>query len=116
MVRLGVAVAVALTGLIAVAPVHSQPLPQQVEGPSALSKLVGNYRIAPDHIVGIDLYLEGGPFSLVYSDYRTGGIRRLSQSNDAFEAGHGFAVATPVEFTIKFEQDRGGISSALVIE
>ena len=116
MVRLGVAVAVALTGLIAVAPVHSQPLPQQVEGPSALSKLVGNYRIAPDHIVGIDLYLEGGPFSLVYSDYRTGVIRRLSQSNDAFEAGHGFAVATPVEFTIRFEQDRDGISSALVIE
>src|SRR4029450_2425563 len=116
MVRLGVAVAVALTGLTVVAPVHSQPLPQQVEGPSALAKLVGNYQIAPDHIVGIDLYAEGGPFSLVYSDYRTGVIRRLSQSDDAFEAGHGFALATPVEFTIRFEQDHDGIPSALVIE
>src|SRR4030095_5973513 len=93
MVRLGVAVAVALAGLIVVAPVHSQPLPQHIEPPSALSKLVGNYQIAPDHIVGIDLYAEGGPFSLVYSDYRTGVIRRLSQSDDAVQAVH--ACATP---------------------
>lgn len=116
MVRLAVGV-VALTGLIVVTPVQSQPVPQaQAEQPPALAKFAGNYQIAPDHIVGIDLYAEGGPFSLVYSDYRTGVIRRLSESGDTFEAGPGFAVATPVEFTIRFEQDRDGIPTALVIE
>lgn len=107
---------VALAGLIVAAPVHSQPLPQQLEHPSSLSKLAGNYQIAPDHIVGVDLYAEGGPFSLVYSDYKTGVIRRLSQSGDAFEAGPGFGVPTPVEFTIRFERDRDGLPTVLVIE
>jgi len=47
---------------------------------SLLSSFVGNYEVAPDHVLGIDLYAEGGPVSLVYSDYRSGVIRRLAQS------------------------------------
>ena len=115
MVRIAIGTA-ALAGLVVAAPVQSQPLPQQPEHQSSLSTLAGNYEIARDHIVGVDLHAEGGPFRLVYSDYRTGVIRRLSQSGDAFEAGPGFAVATPVEFTVRFDQQHDGIPAGLVLE
>jgi pimeloyl-ACP methyl ester carboxylesterase len=83
---------------------------------SLLSSFVGNYEVAPDHVLGIDLYAEGGPVSLVYSDYRSGVIRRLAQSGDVFEAGTGFGFTEPPEFKIRFVRDDGGLPTSLVVE
>src|SRR6185503_12100366 len=98
-----------LLGAAAPASAQSSTPPQPESSVSPpLSAFVGNYQISRGHIVGIDLYAEGGPFSLVYSDYRSGVIRRLTQTGDVFEAGPGFATAKPTDFTVRFVRDGGG--------
>jgi pimeloyl-ACP methyl ester carboxylesterase len=83
---------------------------------SPLSTFVGNYEVSSGHVVGIDLYAEGGPPSLVYSDYRSGVVRRLAQAGDVFEAGPGFATATPTDFKVRFVRGRGELPTALIVE
>jgi len=106
-----------LLGTAAAASAQSSTTPQtESSAPPPLSMFAGNYEISPGHVVGIDLYAEGGPFSLVYSDYRSGAIRRLTQTGDVFEAGPGFATAKPTDFTVRFVRDGGGLPTALVVE
>jgi len=89
------------------------PAPQ---AESPLSAFVGNYDVAPGHILGIDLYSEGSEPALVYSDYQSGVIRRLTASPGGFSAGPGFGVATPTMFTVQFDSDGTDVAPALVVE
>ena len=111
--------AVILAALLATNAANAQTVTPQQGEPAASSPLfsfVGNYQVAPDHLLGIDFYAEGGPGSLVYSDYRSGVIRRLAQSGDVFEAGTGFGFTEPAEFKVSFVRDDSGLPTSLVVE
>lgn len=64
----------------------------------------GNYRISPGHVIGIDSFVgDDGKRVLLFSDYKSGLVRRLfSVSDTKFEIGPGFAVPSPVELQVRF--------------
>ena len=108
MSRLGV-LAVALT--LWAFPAFGQDTPSSAPATSMVA-LTGNYQVAPGHILGIDLF-DGG---LLFSDYKSGVIRRLAASPGCFQAGPSFGTATPVEFVVRFESGTDAVPIALTIE
>jgi pimeloyl-ACP methyl ester carboxylesterase len=75
-------------------------------GPSENSSyelLVGNYRLPNGSLIGIDQFTgDDGKPSLLYSDYRSGVVRRLFPRDVGFAIGPGFALPSPVELAIRF--------------
>ena len=70
----------------------------------------GNYRIARDHMLGIDRFItDAGENTLLISDYQSGVVRRLFPvSETEFVMGPGFAVQSPAELDVRFVKDRQG--------
>lgn len=70
----------------------------------------GNYRIARDHMLGIDRFItDAGENTLLISDYQSGVVRRLFPvSATEFVMGPGFAVQSPAELEVRFVKDREG--------
>jgi pimeloyl-ACP methyl ester carboxylesterase len=81
-------------------------------------KYRGDYRVSADHVIGIDSFLgDEGKKVLLFSDYKSGLVRRLFRVSDAeYEAGPGFAVRSPVELSVCFVLDRkdGEVSRLLI--
>jgi hypothetical protein len=95
-----------------------------VEGSAAASagtnveSYPGDYWIAANHIIGIDTFVgDDGKKVLLFSDYKSGLVRRLFQVSDTeFEVGPGFAVRSPTELRVRFVVDsRDGHVSKLVV-
>jgi uncharacterized protein len=76
----------------------------------AYAAYYGNYRIARDHLLGIDRFItDAGENTLLISDYRSGVVRRLFPvSATQFVMGPGFAVQSPAELAVRFVKDRQG--------
>jgi pimeloyl-ACP methyl ester carboxylesterase len=78
----------------------------------------GDYRISADHVIGIDSFVgDDGEKVLLFSDYKSGLVRRLFRVSDtAYEVGPGFAVRSPVELRVRFVSgsQEGGISKLVV--
>lgn len=70
----------------------------------------GNYRIAPDHMLGIDRFItDAGENTLLISDYQSGVVRRLFPvSESEFVMGPGFDVQSPAELDVRFVKDQQG--------
>ena len=65
--------------------------------------LVGNYRLPNGGLIGVDQFTgDDGKPSLLYSDYRSGIVRRLFSTDLGFAIGPGFALPSPVELAIRF--------------
>ena len=84
----------------------------------SLEDYPGDYRIAPGHVVGIDRFtMDDGVSALLFSDYHTGVVRRLYPAPDAeFTMGPGFAVASPVELTVRFLKNAQGQATAIALQ
>ena len=67
----------------------------------------GNYLVDSDHVIGVDQFVtDDRQEALLFSDYRTGVVRRLFPVGvDEFEMGPGFAVQSPVELNVRFDRD-----------
>jgi pimeloyl-ACP methyl ester carboxylesterase len=78
----------------------------------------GNYRVSPDHLLGIDRFTSDSGESLVLiSDYQSGIVRRLFQvSETEFVMGPGFGVQTPVELRVRFLSDERGIVTGISLQ
>jgi pimeloyl-ACP methyl ester carboxylesterase len=71
----------------------------------------GNYRVDADHDLGIDRFVleDSGESVLLYSDYRSGVVRRLFPlARDAFVVGPEFNTASPAELSIRVLRDEDG--------
>lgn len=75
----------------------------------------GNYRLAPDHMLGIDHFIDdAGENVILFSDYRSGIVRRLFPAEaDTFVMGPGFEVKSPVEQTVALLKNGQGEVTAL---
>ena len=84
----------------------------------AYGELAGNYRLPNKNVLGIDQFLgDDGKPTLLYSDYRSGIVRLLFPMADGrFGMGPGFAVASPVELTIRFIRDDRGAVTAIAVQ
>ena len=74
------------------------------EGIDRFNAYRGLYRVAPDHIVGIDAFIndDGAP-TMLLSDYQSGIVRRLFPgSQGEFVMGPNFNESKPVELTVTF--------------
>lgn len=87
--------------------------------PSAgVDRFAGVYQAPDETTVGIDLFVgdDGAP-GLLYSDYRTGEVRRLfPQAAGGFGVGPGFGVAAPVELTVRFQQAPDGDVASMTLQ
>jgi hypothetical protein len=70
-------------------------------------KYRGDYRVSADHVIGIDSFVgDDGKKVLLFSDYKSGLVRRLFRVSDAeYEVGPGFAIRSPVELSVRFVLD-----------
>ena len=75
----------------------------------------GNYRIAPDHAIGIARFMtDAGENVLLIADYQSGVVRRLFPlSETEFVMGPGFAVQSPVELQVRFVKDGQGKTTGI---
>jgi uncharacterized protein len=81
------------------------PAQEPGQGPGTNGGYYGIYRIAQDHFVGIDRYIEdtSGGDAVLISDYSTGIVRRLFPISDTeFVMGPGFEVREPAELKVRF--------------
>lgn len=81
-------------------------------------KYRGDYRVSANHVIGIDSFVgDDGNNVLLFSDYKSGLVRRLFRVSDSeYEVGPGFAVRSPVELNVRFVLDgRDGNTSKLVV-
>jgi pimeloyl-ACP methyl ester carboxylesterase len=80
----------------------------QAGGPEDRSyeQFAGNYRLPNGALIGVDQFTgDDGKPSLLYSDYRSGVVRRLFSNDAGFAMGPGFAVSSPVELALRFIKD-----------
>jgi len=84
-----------------VAPVQPRQHPLSA---AAWRSAPGDYRVAADHIVGIDAFIgDNGERMLLFSDYQTGTVRRLFPTSGAdYDAGPGFSQRSPIAFRVQF--------------
>ncbi len=75
----------------------------------------GVYRLAPDHFVGVDRFINDDRQTvMLLSDYRTGVVRRLFPGPDgAFVMGPNFNQGSPPELTVRFLADDKGAVTGL---
>jgi uncharacterized protein len=78
----------------------------------------GNYRLAQDHMLGIDRFItDAGDSTLLLSDYRSGIVRRLFPVSETdFVMGPGFDVQTPVELRVRFVKNAQGSVTAISLQ
>ena len=101
-------------GLVLVAP---EVAIGATEGIDRYDAYRGLYRVAPDHIVGIDAFVndDGAP-TMLFSDYRSGIVRRLFPGRDGeFVMGSSFNEPTPVELTVTFLGNKGDAVTDIVL-
>ncbi|MGB0048038.1 MAG: alpha/beta fold hydrolase, partial [Terriglobales bacterium] len=91
--------------------------------PSAKAKVYdgyyGIYRIAQDHMLGIDLYVteDTGEKTLLFSDYQSGVVRRLFPISDTeFVMGPGFEVHEPAELKVRFIKGAKGTVTGIRLQ
>ena len=83
-------------------------------GPAANARIydayAGNYRVTPDHMLGIDRFITDlGDTTLLFSDYQSGVVRRLFQVSDTdFVMGPAFGEQSPAELRVRFGKDAQG--------
>jgi uncharacterized protein len=85
---------------------------------AALQPYTGVYRLAGDHLLGVDRFIsDNGDSTLLFADYKTGLVRPLFRvSPTEFAMGPRFAVRSPVELTVQFQMDgTGGAAEGLTI-
>jgi pimeloyl-ACP methyl ester carboxylesterase len=83
------------------------------ERPALSASIYGNYRIGNDQMIGIDRFVtDDGQDAVLYSEYRSGVVRRLFKvADNEFEMGPGFNTQTPAELKIQVERDaKGGVT------
>lgn len=70
----------------------------------------GNYRIAPDHAIGIARFMtDAGESVLLIADYQSGVVRRLFPiSETEYVMGSEFAEQSPVELQVRFVKGEQG--------
>ena len=70
-------------------------------------KYRGDYRVSADHVIGIDSFVgDDGKHVLLFSDYKSGLVRRLFRVSDSeYEVGPGFALRSPVELNVHLVSD-----------
>jgi hypothetical protein len=78
----------------------------------------GNYRIAPDHWIGIDQFIDdAGDNVALISDYQSGVVRRLFPvSESEFEMGPGFEVQSPPELKVRVVKDSKGKVTGIALQ
>lgn len=85
------------------------PAASNETGPASArySAYYGNYRIAPNHLIGVDRFIDDAGDSVVLiSDYQSGVVRRLFPiSETEFVMGPGFEVQSPAELKVRFITD-----------
>jgi pimeloyl-ACP methyl ester carboxylesterase len=81
-----------------------EPGPKAGEIPRAY---YGNYRVAPDHMIGIDRFInDAGDTVALISDYQSGVLRRLFPVSETESVmGPGFDVQSPPELRVRFVRD-----------
>ena len=80
---------------------------------------VGDYRVAQDHMLGIDLYVteDTGEKTLLFSDYQSGVVRRLFPISDTeFVMGPGFEVHEPAELKVRFIKGAKGTVTGIRLQ
>jgi len=94
-----------------------------IAGPSAKAKVYdgyyGIYRVAQDHMLGIDLYVteDTGEKTLLFSDYQSGVVRRLFPISDTeFVMGPGFEVHEPAELKVRFIKGAKGTVTGIRLQ
>ena len=77
----------------------------------------GDYRVSAGHVIGIDSFVgDDGKKVLLFSDYKSGLVRRLFRVSDTeYEVGPGFSVRSPAELTVRFVGSQDGDISKLVV-
>ena len=72
---------------------------------SLLTRYCGVYRIAPDHMLGVEQFIaDSGDRLLLFADYQTSKVRSLHRLSDTeYSAGPRLGVNEPVDFTINFQ-------------
>lgn len=102
---------IGIAAVLVIAPGLSTGAP--ADGIDALDAYRGLYRVSPQQIIGIDSFIaDDGTPTLLYSDYRSGVVRRMHRMQDAvFVVGPGFNVASPAEITVAFREQNGAITS-----
>lgn len=85
--------------------------------PEAARGYIGNYRVAPDHQLGIDPFvMDDGTQALLISDYTSGVVRRLFPvAESEFAMGPGFNTASPPQMMVRLVKDARGAVSGLSI-
>ncbi len=81
-------------------------------------KYRGDYRVSANHVIGIDSFVgDDGNTVLLFSDYKSGLVRRLFRVSDSeYEVGPGFAVRSPVALKVRFVLDgRDGTTSKITV-
>ena len=78
----------------------------------------GNYRVAEDHLLGIDRFvMDSGETALLISDYQSGIVRRLFPVSDSeFTMGPNFDVQAPIELTVEFRKDKQGNVAGIALQ
>lgn len=98
----------------------SAPSPSNQRGSSGgvCNSYCGNYRVAGNHMLGVDRFvMDSGETALLISDYQTGIVRRLFPVSDGeFTMGPNFDVKNPVELTVKFSKDKQGNVAGIALQ
>lgn len=86
--------------------------------PGRYEPYYGNYRVAPDHFIGLSRYItDDGAEVVLYSDYKSGVVRRLFAVSDTeFTMGPGFQTPSPVELRARFVRDASGAVTGVSLE
>jgi pimeloyl-ACP methyl ester carboxylesterase len=94
------------------------PSSQRDSGGGICDSYCGNYRVAEDHMLGVDRFvMDSGETALLISDYRTGIVRRLFPvSGTEFTMGPNFDVKAPVELTVEFGKDKQGNVGGMTLQ
>lgn len=83
--------------------------------PGLYAQYYGNYVITPGHLIGIDRFVApSGKNVVLYSDYRSGIVRRLFPvATGEFAMGPGFDVASPAKLKLRFVREANGKVSGI---
>jgi uncharacterized protein len=95
----------------------ASPALQRVEA-TPYDLVAGNYQLPTGRPLGINLFpTDDGKPGLLYTDYQSGVVRRLFPvGGDAYVAGPGFALSSPVAFTVRFIKNEAGAITALGLQ
>jgi pimeloyl-ACP methyl ester carboxylesterase len=83
------------------------PAQEPGPGPGTNGEYYGNFSVAPDHMIGIDRFInDAGDTVALISDYQSGVVRRLFPVSETESVmGPGFDVQSPPELRVRFVRD-----------